>query len=149
MAVKPIPEGYHSITPYLVVRGAEKTIDFLKQAFGAELVFDPLKRPDGKILHSEVKIGNSRVMLSEGTDQHKPQPAMLYLYVPDVDAQYKRALSAGGQSIKEPADQFFGDRTASVRDPSGNHWEIGTHTEDVSPQELKKRADEMFKKKAA
>ena len=149
MAVKPIPEGYHSITPYLIVRGADETIEFLKKAFGAQVVFDPLRRPDGKILHSEVKIGDSRVMLTEHTDQHKPQPAMLYLYVADVDAQYQRALSAGGQSIKEPIDQFFGDRTASVRDPAGNHWELGTHKEDVSPEELKRRVAQMFKQKAA
>jgi uncharacterized glyoxalase superfamily protein PhnB len=145
MAVKPIPEGYHSVTPYLVVRGAEKTIEFLKTAFGAEPVFDPLKRPDGTILHTEVKIGNSRVMLSEGAEQHQPMPCMLYLYVPDVDASYRQALAAGGTKMKDPKDEFFGDRTAGVKDPSGNHWEIATRKEDVSPQELKKRAAAMFK----
>jgi uncharacterized glyoxalase superfamily protein PhnB len=145
MAVKPIPEGYHSVTPYLVVRGAEQTIDFLKQAFGAEVVFEPLKRPDGTILHTEVTIGDSRVMLSEASDQHPAKPAMLYLYVPDIDALYRRALSAGGVSIKEPTDEFFGDRTGSVKDPAGNHWEIATRKEDVAPQELKKRAAQMFK----
>jgi PhnB protein len=145
MAVKPIPEGYHSVTPYLVARGADKTIEFLKEAFGAEVVFDPLKRPDGTILHAEVKIGDSRVMLSEGTEQHKPMPTMLYLYVPDVDASYRQALAAGGTKMKDPTDEFFGDRTAGVKDPSGNHWEIATHKEDVSPQELKKRVETMFK----
>jgi PhnB protein len=145
MAVKSIPEGYRSITPYLVVRGADKTIEFLKKAFGAEVVFDPLKRPDGTILHSEVKISDSRVMLSEGTDQHKPMPTMLYLYVPDVDASYRQALAAGGTKMKDPTDEFFGDRTAGVKDPSGNHWEIATHKEDVSPQDLKKRVETMFK----
>ena len=149
MAVKPIPEGYHAITPYLIVRGAEQTVEFLKKAFGAEVVFDPLKRPDGKILHSEVKIGDSRVMLTEESEQHKAQSCMLYLYVPNVDATYKQALAAGGAPVKEPTDQFYGDRTASVKDPSGIHWEIGTHKEDVAPQELKKRAEQMFKQKAA
>ena len=149
MAVKPIPEGYHSITPYLIVRGADETIEFLKKAFGAQVVFDPLRRPDGKILHSEVKIGDSRVMLAEGTDQHKPQPAMLYHYVADIDAQYHRAVAAGGMSVKEPVDEFFGDRTATIADPAGNRWEIATHKEDVPPQELKRRVAEMFKQKAA
>ena len=84
-------------------------------------------------------------MLSEGTDQHKPMQTMLYLYVPDVDASYRKALAAGGTKMKDPKDEFFGDRTAGVKDPAGNHWEIATHKEDVSPQELKKRAEQMFK----
>jgi uncharacterized glyoxalase superfamily protein PhnB len=141
MAVKPIPEGHHTVTPYLVVRGADKTIKFLKDAFGAELAFDPLKRPDGGILHAEIKIGDARVMMADAT----AMPSMLYVYVPNVDAVYQRAVKAGGKSMKEPADQFFGDRTASVKDPSGNHWEIGTHIEDLTPAELKKRAEAMFK----
>ena len=145
MTVKPIPEGYHSVTPYLVVRGAEQTIEFLKKAFGAEVVFEPLKRPDGTILHTEVKIGDSRVMLAEGAGEHKPMPCMLYLYVRDVDAAYKQALAAGGAKMKDPEDQFFGDRTAGVKDPAGNHWEIATRKEDLSPQELQRRAKDMFK----
>ena len=149
MAVKPIPEGYHAITPYLVVRGAAKTIDFLKKAFGAEVVFDPLKRPDGTILHTEVRIGDSCVMVSDGGDEHQPMPCMLYLYVLDVDASYRQALAAGGTKMKEPQDQFFGDRTASVKDPAGNQWEIATRKEDVAPAELKRRAAVMFKQKAA
>ena len=145
MAVKPIPEGYHSVTPYLVVRDADKTIKFLEKAFDAEVVFEPLRRPDGKIVHVEVKIGDSRVMMADETKEHRAMPAMLYVYVPNVDASYQLALAAGGKSSKEPQDQFYGDRTASVRDPSGNRWEIGTHQEDVSPAELKKRVDQMFK----
>jgi uncharacterized glyoxalase superfamily protein PhnB len=145
MAVKPIPAGYHTVTPYLVVRDADKTIKFLEDAFGAELAFDPLKRPDGGILHAELKIGDSRVMLSEGSEQNPARPAMLYVYVPNVDAVYQLAVKAGGKSLKEPADQFFGDRTAGVKDPSGNHWEIGTHIEDIAPAELKRRAAAMFK----
>jgi uncharacterized glyoxalase superfamily protein PhnB len=145
MAVKPIPEGYSAVTPYLVVRGADKTTAFLKQAFGAETVFEPLTRADGTILHTEVKIGDARVMLSEATEQHKAMPTMIYLYVQDIDAVYRRAIAAGGTSIKEPKDEFFGDRTGGVKDPSGNHWEIATRKEDLSPQELKTRAETMFK----
>ena len=145
MAVKSIPEGYHSVTPYLVVRGAEQTIDFLKKAFGAKVAFDPMKRPDGTILHTEVEIADSPVMIAEASDEHPPMPCMLYLYVADVDATYRQALAAGGTKMKEPEDQFFGDRTAGVKDPSGNHWEIATRKEDVTPQEIKKRAEQMFK----
>lgn len=145
MAVRPIPEGYHTVTPYLVVRGAAKTIEFAKNAFGAELVFEPMQRPDGTILHAEVKIGDSRVMLSDATEQHAAMPAMLYVYVPDVDAVYRKAVAAGGTSLNEPSDQFFGDRTGGVKDPAGNHWEIGTRKEDLTPQEIKKRAEAMFK----
>ena len=90
MAAKPIPDGYHTVTPYLVVRGAAKTIEFLKKAFGAESLGEPMRRPDGLIMHTEVKIGNSRVMISDATEQHPAMPTMLYLYVPDVDAVFKR-----------------------------------------------------------
>ena len=145
MAVKPIPNGYHTVTPYLVVRGAAKTIEFMKKAFGAEALFEPLRRPDGLIMHAEVKIGDSPVMISDATEQHPPMPAMLHLYVPDVDAVFKRAVSAGGTSVMEPMDQFYGDRSGGVKDPAGNHWFIGTHKEDVAPQELKRRAEAHLK----
>jgi uncharacterized glyoxalase superfamily protein PhnB len=104
MAVKPIPEGYHTVTPYLVVRGADKTVEFLKKAFGAEIAFEPMMRPDGKIMHADVKIGDSHVMISEEMDQHKAMPCMVHLYVPNVDAVYQRAVSAGGTSEREPSD---------------------------------------------
>jgi uncharacterized glyoxalase superfamily protein PhnB len=145
MAVKPIPEGYHTITPYLIARGAAKTVDFAKQAFGAEMIGEPMKRPDGTIMHAEMKIGDSRVMISEATPQHQPTQSMLYLYVPNVDAVYQRAIAAGGTSVMEPEDQFYGDRSGGVKDPSGNQWFIGTHKEDVAPQELKKRAEAHLK----
>jgi uncharacterized glyoxalase superfamily protein PhnB len=145
MAVNPIPEGYHTVTPYLVVRGAAKTIDFAKKAFGAESAFEPMKRPDGTIMHADLKIGNSHVMISEATEQHPPMQCMLHLYVPNVDAVFQRALAAGGKSEMDPADQFYGDRSGSVKDPSGNHWYIATHIEDVAAAELKKRAEAMFK----
>jgi PhnB protein len=145
MAVKPIPDGYHTVTPYLVVRGAAKTIEFAKKAFGAEMVEQPVTRPDGTIMHAEFKIGDSRVMISDASEQHPPMQSMLHLYVPNVDAVYQRAVAAGGTSVMEPMDQFYGDRSGGVKDPAGNQWFIGTHKEDVSPQELKKRAEAFIK----
>jgi uncharacterized glyoxalase superfamily protein PhnB len=142
----PIPEGFHTVTPYLIVEGAEKIISFMRTAFGAEATHEPTRRPDGKIMHATVKIGDSLVMIADASEQVKAMPAMLYLYVPNVDASYQRALKAGGTSIMEPADQFYGDRSGGVMDAAGNSWFIGTHVEDVSPAELKKRSEEMFKK---
>jgi uncharacterized glyoxalase superfamily protein PhnB len=140
MAVKPIPEGYHSVTPYLVVPGAAKLLDFLKQAFDAQELYRPMQRPDGTIMHAEVRIGDSVVMMGEPMDQSTPMPAQLYLYVHDADAVYRRALQAGATSLMEPADQFYGDRNAGVQDPVGNRWWIATHKEDVSPEEIVRRA---------
>jgi PhnB protein len=145
MPVKAVPESYHTVTPYLVVRNADKTIEFMKKAFGGELSFEAMTRPDGKIGHADVRIGDSHVMIGEASDQHPAMPAMIHLYVPNVDAVYQRAVAAGGASMMEPTDQFYGDRTSSVRDPSGNHWYIATHVEDVPTAELKKRAEAMFK----
>lgn len=145
MTVKPIPKGYHTATPYLVVKGADKTIEFLKKAFGAELSFEPMMSPDGKIMHADLKIGDSHVMIGEASDQHPAMPAMVHLYVPNVDAVYQRAVAAGGISAMEPMDQFYGDRGGGVKDPSGNHWYIATHIEDVPMAELKKRAEKMYK----
>jgi PhnB protein len=147
MAVKAIPDGYHAVTPYLVVQGAAKLIDFLKQAFDAQETFR-MPMPDGTIMHAEVKIGDSMMMMGEASEQWKPMPAALYLYVTDADAVYKRALQAGATSIMEPADQFYGDRHGGVKDPSGNMWWIATHKEDVAPEELKKRAEAFMKQKA-
>jgi PhnB protein len=145
MATKPIPDGYHTVTPYLTVRGAPKVIEFLKQAFGAELTHEPTKRPDGTIMHAEVKIGDSRVMIGEESEMAKATTSSLYLYVPSVDSVYQQAVRAGGNSIMEPTDMFYGDRSGSVKDPSGNTWYIATHKEDVAPQELAKRAEAFMK----
>jgi uncharacterized glyoxalase superfamily protein PhnB len=145
MAVKPVPEGYHTVTPYLVVKGADKVVEFLKKAFGAEQSFEPMLRPDGKIMHTDLKIGDSHVMIGEASEQHPAMPCMVHLYVPNVDAVYQRAVAAGGVSSLEPVDQFYGDRCGSVKDPSGNHWYIATHKEDVAMPELRKRAEAMFK----
>ena len=143
--VKPIPDGHHTLTPYLVVDGAERVVQFMKNAFGAQFTFEPMMRPDGKIMHAELKIGDSVVMISNSSEQAKATSAMLHVYVPNVDAVYQKALKAGGTSVMEPADMFYGDRSGGVTDPAGNHWHIGTHVEDVSPAELKKRATEYMK----
>ncbi|MFG3593845.1 VOC family protein [Bradyrhizobium sp. RDI18] len=143
--VKPVPKGFHTVTPYLVVDGAEKVIRFMKEAFGAEPVFEPMMRPDGKVMHAEFKIGDSIVMISDSSERAQATSTMLYLYVPNVDAVYQKALKAGATSLMEPADQFYGDRSGSVKDAAGNSWHIGTHIEDVSPTELKKRATEFMK----
>jgi uncharacterized glyoxalase superfamily protein PhnB len=142
--ITPIPQGYHSVTPHLIVQGASKVLAFIKQAFGAQEHYS-LPGPDGSIMHAEVKIGDSMVMIGEATGEWKEMPASLVFYTENADAVYKRALEAGATSIREPADQFYGDRSGGVKDPAGNHWWIATHIEDVSPQELKKRAEEWMK----
>jgi PhnB protein len=144
VAVKPIPDGYHTVTPYLVVPRVAELIDFLKQAFGAEETFR-MPRPDGAIAHAEVRIGDSMVMMGEPMGQFQPMLAMVHLYVDDADAMYKRALEAGATSVREPTDQFYGDRTAGVKDPAGNQWWIATHKEDVAPDELARRAEAAMK----
>jgi PhnB protein len=145
MAAKPVPDGYHTVTPYLTVRSAPKVIEFLKQAFGAELFHEPVKRPDGTIMHAQVQIGDSRIMISEENEMAKATPSSLYLYVPNVDSVFQQAVKAGGSTIMEPMDMFYGDRSGGVKDPSGNSWYIATHKEDVTPQELAKRADAFIK----
>ncbi len=146
MAVNPIPDGYHTVTPYLIIKGAAAAIDFYKRAFGAtELV--RMEAPGGRIGHAELRIGNSMVMLA---DEHAEMgyrspsslgatPVSLVLYVPDVDAVFARAISAGGKSQRAVADQFYGDRMGTLEDPFGHVWTVGRHTEDVSPEEMKKR----------
>ncbi len=144
MAVKTIPDGFHSVTPHMTVQGASKLIDFLKQAFDAKENFR-MAQPDGTVMHAEVRIGDSIVMAGEARGQAKAMPSSLYLYVPDVDTVYKRALQAGATTTMEPVDQFWGDRTAAVRDPSGNQWMIATHKEDVPPEEMRKRVEAVMK----
>lgn len=144
MAVKPIPDGYHTVTPVLTVHNAAKLIEFLKQAFDAKEVYR-LAGPDGTVMHAEVNIGDSMVMVGEATDQWKPTSATIALYVENADAWYGRAIRAGATSVREPADQFYGDRSAGVKDFAGNHWWIHTRIEDVPPEELKKRAEAWMK----
>ena len=144
MAVKAKPDGYHSVTPYLVVDGAARLIDFLEQTFDAEEV-ERFAAPGNRIGHAELRVGDSLVMLGDARGEHKPMQAMLYVYVDDVDAAYQRALAAGAESVQAPTDQFYGDRSGGVKDPCGNLWYIATHIEDVSPVELKRRAQEAMR----
>lgn len=137
--VNPIPPGYHSVTPYLIVRGAERLIAFLKEAFGAEEIYCS-RKPDGTIGHTQLRIGDSMVELAEGNEQWKPLACALHLYVPDADATYRKAMAAGGTSLYEPADMFYGDRSGGVADPSGNQWYISTRQEEVSEEEMNRRA---------
>jgi PhnB protein len=153
MAAKPIPDGYHSVTPYLVVKNAANALEFYKKAFGAtELMRMP--GPNGKIMHAEIKIGDSIVMLADETPEmgHKsPQslggtPVSILLYVKDVDTQFKQALAAGATSQRPVEDQFYGDRMGTLVDPFGHIWSVGTHKEDVTPQEMEKRHQDFMKK---
>ena len=139
MVVKPIPDGYHTVTPYLLVCGVPKLIDFLKKAFDAE-VAERIDAPDGTVMHAQVKIGDSFILMGDPRGTCEPTPASLYLYVLDTDAVYQRALQAGATSVMEPADQFYGDRNAGVKDSAGNTWWIATHVEDVPPDSLSERA---------
>ncbi len=148
MAVKPSPDGYHSVTPILSVPGVGKLIDFLKQAFGA-VEKERFTRPDGAIMHAAVRIGDSLIMMGEPMGNSRPMPSCIYLYVNDADSLYKRALQAGAVSVSEPADQFYGDRNGSVKDPSGNVWWIATHKEDVPPEELKRRSEALMQQGVA
>ena len=140
MADSVVPEGYHSVTPYPVVKGVPALIEFMVEAFDGEEI-EKLNGPDGTIMHAEVRIGDSVVMMGEATGGFQQLPSALYLYVADVDAVYERALQAGAVSLAEPADQFYGDRSAAVKDPSGCHWWLATRLEDVSPGELVRRAE--------
>jgi PhnB protein len=135
---KPVPDGFHTVTPYLVVEDAGKLIDFVTAAFGATVRYAH-KRPDGKVAHAEVKVGDSILMMGSAQGDTRPIPTALYMYVPDCDALYRRALAAGGTSVGEPKDQFYGDRHGGVKDPCGNTWWVATHIEDVSEEELARR----------
>jgi PhnB protein len=137
----PVPPGYATVTPYLCVADAAKLIEFLKQAFDAQLIFK-MDGPGGRIMHAEMTLGDSRVMLGQ-PEPGKETHAMIHLYMPDTDATYKRALAAGATSEREPANQFYGDRSAGVRDQFGNQWYIATHVEDVSEEEMKRRMAAM------
>ncbi len=136
MAVKPIPDGYHTITPYVIANEAAKLITFLTKVFDAKEIYR-MDGPNGTVGHAEIRIGDSRIMLADSSDTHKAMPVMLYLYVEDVDSVYKKALEAGGESIAEPKDQFYGDCHSAVRDHSGNQWWIATHIKDATPEEMK------------
>lgn len=139
MSVKPVPDGYHTVTPYIVVEDAAGLIDFIAGAFGAVERMRST-RPDGAIMHAEVQIGDSVIMIGGGSAEVPAKTAMLHLYVEDVDAQYKRAIDAGGAPLREPETQFYGDRSAGLRDRWGNEWWLATHVEDVTPEEMERRS---------
>lgn len=149
--VKPVPEGYHTATPALVVDNASKALEFYAKALGAK---EKMRSdgPGGKIMHAEFQVGDSIFMLAdEFPDMGSRSPKTLggstggiWLYVPDVDASYRRAMAAGATSIAAPEDMFWGDRHARIRDPFGHEWSIASHKEDLSPKEMEKRAAEFY-----
>ena len=140
-SAKAVPKDFHTVTPFLVVEGAEKFIDFAVKAFGAEKTF-LMKNENGTVSHATIKIGDSCIMLSDAMENFPATTSTLYLYVPDADGIYKRAVDAKATSLREPTDEFWGDRTGGVRDSWGNQWWISTHIEDVSDEELNKRKQE-------
>jgi PhnB protein len=139
MPVKPVPDTYHTVTPYLTVKGASALVDFITKAFDAKEAH-MMRGPSGEVWHGDLLVGDSHIMLGEANGPWPAMPSQLYVYLPDCDAVYKQALAAGGTSIQEPKTQFYGDRHGAVKDPCGNTWWIASHVEDVSPEELKKRA---------
>ncbi|MBE0410507.1 MAG: VOC family protein [Anaerolineales bacterium] len=134
------PDGYHTVTPFLLVQNASNLIDFMKQVFEAEEI-ERYSNEDGSIIHAVMQIGDSRVMLSDTSEQFPERTSMLHLYLPDVDTVYHRALSAGATTLREPEDEFFGDRSAGVLDQFGNQWWLATHVEDLSAEEMQRRMD--------
>ena len=154
MAVRKIPEGYHSVTPYLICKDAGRALEYYKKAFEAEEL-SRHEMPDGKIGHAEIKIGDSPVMLADEFPEMNAlspltignSPVSLMVYVEDVDAVFKRAIAAGGKETRAVANQFYGDRLGMMTDPFGHVWSIATHVEDVPPEEMKRRADEEARKK--
>ena len=144
MPVKPVPDGYHTVTPYLMIKGADKFIAFMETVFDATVV-EQLMQGDGRIGHTELQVGDSRIMLSEVRDGASPTPIMLHLYIADVDAAFDRAVKAGGTVVSPLTDQFYGDRSGGVVEPSGNTIWIASHIEDVSPEELQRRAAKRYK----
>lgn len=149
-SVKPIPEGYSTVTPYLVMKNAAKAIDYYKQIFGASEMVRMDAGP-GKIAHAEIKIGDSVVMLADeypdmgftGPETIGGSPVCLLIYVPDVDATFRRAVETGSKQVKPVENQFYGDRSGTLTDPFGHVWCIATHVEDVSPEEMKNRMAAM------
>ena len=153
MPVSPIPEGYHSVTPYLVMKNAAAAIEFYKEAFGAvELL--RMAAPGGKIGHAEIKIGDSPVMLADeypdmgfkGPESLGGTPVSLMVYVDDVDKIYPQAIASGGKEVRPLQNQFYGDRSGTLTDPFGHVWTVSTHVEDVTEEELAKRAEAAMKK---
>jgi len=152
-AVQNPPQGYHTLTPYMTVRNARAAIDFYRQAFGAEKVLQ-LDMSDGSVANAEIRIGDSVVMLSEESEAWGTKgpltlggsPMFLMAYVADVDAAFRRALAAGATEVRPVADQFYGDRAGTLKDPFGHQWTLATHIEDVSEAEAQRRMEAAFAK---
>lgn len=140
--VKAVPDGYHTLTPYLTVPDGDAMLRFLQDVFGAKLT-ERLNDASGTLKHAELQLGDSKVMVGQASEQYTPRPATLYVYLPDVDATYKRALGAGAKSLQEVTDQFYGDRTGGFEDPAGNWWYIATHMEDISMEEMQRRVSAL------
>lgn len=138
----------HTVTPYLLVPDAAAFISFVKVAFDAINQGEAVRRPDGSVLHAEIVIGDSVIMIGEPQSPWQPTPCMLYVYLPDVDAIYKRAVAAGGQSVAEPTDMFWGDRYACIKDCAGNHWWIATRKSDLTMEEIQQGADQFYAERA-
>jgi PhnB protein len=142
--VKPIPDGYHSLTPYLIVKGGASALDYYAKAFGAKELFR-MAQPDGRVGHAEMRIGDSAFMLADEfpeRDIRAPQgapPVQMMIYTEDCDAMFKRAVAAGGKELRPLTNQFYGDRSGTLADPFGHQWTIATHVEDVSPEEMDRR----------
>lgn len=153
MAVKPVPEGYRSLTPYLIVKGAGAAIDYYKKVFGAQERMR-MEAPGGMVGHAELTIGDSLLMLADefpdmgfrGPRAVGGTPVSLHLYVEGVDQVFKRAVDAGAKALRPVEDQFYGDRMGTLEDPFGHVWSIATHVEDVSPEEMKRRSEAMKQK---
>jgi PhnB protein len=153
MAVQPIPAGYHTVTPYLIVSGAEKALEFYKSGLGATEVMR-MADPSGKVMHAEIKIGDSMIMLADEFPEMGAKspltiggsPVGICLYVEDVDARFQQAIAAGAKEERPVKDQFYGDRSGTLRDPFGHQWTIATHKEDLTPEEIGKRAQEWMQK---
>ena len=138
MAVNPIPEGHRSVTPYLIVNDADALLKFVRTAFDARVV-EEARRPDGALMHADVAIGDSHVMMGQANEQWHATSGSILLYVPDADATYEAALRAGGRSVQEMTTKFYGDRSGGIVDPAGVTWWISTHVEDVTPEEMQRR----------
>ncbi len=149
--VRPIPEGFHTVTPHLIIKGAAKAVEFYKKAFGAEEIMC-MPGPGGSVMHAEIKIGNSIIFLADEFPDWgclspatlNGSPVTIHLYVEDCDAAFNKATQAGAEALMPPSDMFWGDRYGKLKDPFGHQWSIATHTEDVSPEECAKRCAESM-----
>ncbi len=151
MSIAPIPPGYRTITPYLVMSDCAAALDFYTRAFNAEEIVR-MPMPDGSIMHAEIRIGDSMLMLSDesadwgayGPQHYGGSPAHVMLYLPDADATYAQAIAAGATAVRPMENQFWGDRMGRIADPFGHQWSLGTHVEDVEPEEMERRFKAMM-----